>query len=106
MNKEAMRYLFMNIVFIVKCCFVIVANLLTDCCKCCTNYCCRCFYTNFNPCTVPQVYDCKSVVLSLKTINTFIHTTINSHDSSSFTLIHISVSNRAKLGLHVIVKLL
>ena len=59
----------------------------------------------------PQAYDCKSVIFRLTTVNTLTTvepnpTTINSHDSSSFTLIHILVSNRAKTGLHVIVKLL
>ena len=72
MNKEAMRYLFMNIIIIVKYCFVIVANMFTDCYECYIDCCCRCFCTNFNPCTVPPAYDCKSVICSLTTMNTFI----------------------------------
>ena len=62
----------MNIIIIVKCCFVLVANLYIDCSYCYIDCCCRCFCTNFTHCTVPQSYDCKSVIFSLTTMNTFI----------------------------------
>ena len=84
MNKEAMRYLFMNIIIIVKCRFVIAANFVID-----SRYrlLLSLFLYKFKPCTVSPTYDCKSFIFCLTTMNTFITieltlTTINSLDSS------------------------
>ena len=67
MNKEAMRYLFMNIIIIVKCCFVIAASFFIDCRY---RLLLSLFLYKFKPCTVSPTYDCKSVIFCLTTMNT------------------------------------